>query len=276
MQKKYSIKAFSPKNVQGIGENIFEHMVDISLWTAVYLAELTLPQSRSGYVFRSTLAADTFLSQWNYQTIKRAIVTARQKGFLKPSTRGRRALPQITEAGKKRLASILPVYDHKRAWDKRLHIITYDIPETKRADRDILRETLRHIGCGLLQESVWITPYNPIDTLRETIRTHDLAGNIIISDMGTDGSIGEENLQELIVRIYQLEKINDRYKMWIGDAKRKKIRQWELIQYLSILKDDPQLPFSLLPGWWKGSQAYRLIKPKLKELHFQLRPHSKM
>jgi len=41
--------------------------------------------------------------------------------------------------------------------------------------------------------------------------------------------------------------------------------------YLSILKNDPQLPFTLLPKWWKGDQAYTCVASKLKQLSFLLR-----
>lgn len=254
-------------------EALLAYATDVALWTAIFTAELSIPQSTSGQAWRAQIAADRFLRQWNYETIKTAIANARRQHLLKPVKRGRHAKPEITEAGKKRLAAIIPVYDEKRIWDGRMHLVTYDIPEKKHIDRDALRSMIRELGAGRLQDSVWITPYNPIDALRAFIEAHRLAGTVIVSDMGKDSSIGEEDLAGLVMRIWRLDLINDRYGEWLGDYKRSDgLDQWLVTSYLSILRDDPQLPFSLLPKWWKGDRAYHLVAPKLKELYFALRP----
>lgn len=256
------------------GEGLLAYATDVALWTAIFTAELSLPQSTSGQVWRARVAADRFLRQWNYETIKTAIANARRQRLLRPAKRGRHATPQITEAGKKRLASIIPVYDQKRAWDGRMHLVTYDVPEKKRLDREALRGVLRGLGAGLLQDSVWITPYNPIDSLRTFIDERRLEGSVIVSDLGKDGAIGEENLASLVVRIWRLDLVNDRYEEWLREYKRSdQLDQWLVTGYLAILRDDPQLPFSLLPKWWKGEHTWRLVAPKLKVLYFAMRPH---
>ncbi len=256
-----------------VGEGVFSYLVDVAIWNAIFMAELSLPQSTSGQVWRAQMAADRFCNQWNYETIKRAIAEARRRRLLRPVARGRHAVPEITEAGKKRLSSILPVYDEKRAWDGRMHLVTYDVPETKHTHRDLLRETLRRLGAGRLQESVWITPYNPVDSLRKTIEEHRLAGSVIVSDLGRDGAIGEEDLRSLVVRVWRLDRLNDRYSEWLREYKRSDgLDQWLITGYLTILRDDPQLPFSLLPKWWKGDKTWRLVGPKVKELFLALRP----
>ncbi len=259
--------------IGNISEGLFSRALDAALWMTIFTAELSLPQSRSGQVFRAEIAANRFVHQWNYETIKQALADARRRRLLAPVKRGRRAPPKITQAGRQRLAAIIPIYDDVRIWDGRMHLVTYDIPEKHRDKRDALREQLRKIGAGKLQNSVWLTPYNPIDLLREFIQKERLGGTVVVSDMGKDGSIGEEDLGSLLVRLWQLDKINDYYAEWLAEAKRSdRLDHWMLVSYLSILKSDPQLPFPLLPKWWKGDQAYRQIKPKLRELELHLRP----
>lgn len=256
-----------------LSEGIFAYATDVALWTAIYMAELSVPFEASGQLWRARVTADRFLQQWNYETIKAAIAHARRQRLLRPAIRGRHATPEITEAGKRRLASLLPIYDEKRVWDGRMHLVTYDIPELRRPDRDALRDVLRQIGAGLLQDSVWITPYNPVDTLRTFIEERKLTGSVIVSDMGRDGAIGEEDLKQLVVRVWRLDLINDRYQEWLEEFNRSgELDQWLLTSYLSILRDDPQLPFSLLPKRWKGDRAYRQVAVKLKELYLALRP----
>ncbi len=265
---------YSAADIAGyVGEGLFSHVVDIAIWNAVFLAHISAPQSTSGQAWRASHEADRFTNQWNYETIKEAIARARRNRLLRPATRTRHTAPEITEEGKKRLAALLPVYDEKRIWDGRMHLITYDVPEKKRLDRELLRDAIRTLGAGRLQDSVWITPYNPIDTLRTFIEEHQLAGSVIVSDMGEGGAIGEEDIQSLAVPVWGLDKLNDRYEEWLHDQKRSdSLDQWLITGYLAILRDDPQLPFALLPKWWKGNDVYRLVAPKLKLLSFALRP----
>lgn len=256
-----------------VGEGLFSYVTDMAIWTTIYFADLSMPFGASGKIWRAQMAADRFTRQWNYETIKESIARARRNHLLQPAKRGRHAIPEITEAGKKRLAAILPVYEEKRVWDGRMHLVTYDVPESKRLDREALREVIRQLGAGRLQDSVWITPYNPIDALRTFIEKHELAGNVIVSDMGKGGAIGEEDLSGLVVRVWRLDLLNDRYENWLREYKRSDgLDQWLMTSYLSILRDDPQLPFSLLPTWWKGDKAWRLVAPKLKVLSLALRP----
>ncbi|MEK7577129.1 MAG: hypothetical protein AAB492_00740 [Patescibacteria group bacterium] len=261
MGRKQGMRKLSRAALQ-VAEGVFAYSVDLGLWITMYMASMGVPQSQYGQLWRARRSADKFLDQVNYEVFKNAIQTARKRGWIKIIRRG--ALPEITIEGKRRLEAILPHYDENRVWDGRMYLVTYDIPEKKSSDRYLLREYLRVIGCGLLQESVWITPYNPIDTLRGFVEQHGLKGNIIVSDMGKDGSIGEEDVRAMIVRVYKLEELNDRYVTWMhdqGDGD-----QFSIVSYLAILKDDPQLPFSLLPPWWKGDSAYKRVKSTLKKV----------
>lgn len=248
-----------------VAEGLFANAVDIGLWISVYAAEISLPQSVSGQTWRASRAADRFLDAINYEVIKHAFQTAKKRGWVRATSRN--ALPEITIEGKRRLLSTIPMYDERRIWDGRIHLVTYDIPESKRNDRWRLREYLIKIGCGKLQDSVWLTPYNPVDTLRRFIEERNLTGNIIISDIGKDGSLGEEDLHAMIARLYKLDAINKQYITWLSAVSDNgTVDHLALIQYLAILKVDPQIPFSLLPSWWIGDEAYKKVKPLLQKI----------
>lgn len=263
MKKKRVTKALSRAALH-LAEGVFSYSVDMTLWLVAYAAVLSTPFQTYGKAWRAQWEADRFLNQINYDVIKNALITARRRGFLKKSRR--HAEPAITAAGKRRLAGAIPAYDPVRTWDSRLHLVTYDIPEKRRSNRDLLREHLRTLGCGMLQESVWITPYNPIDTLRLFIADRALEGTVIVSDMGKDGSIGEEDVGSLVARVWKLATLNERYEKWLADVDTHGLDHLAGIQYLSILADDPQLPFALLPSWWKGEKAYREIQSLFKKL----------
>ena len=261
--KKRVTKAVS-RAALALTEGLFSHSVDMTLWLMVYFGELSIPFGTSGKTWRAIAAADRFLREVNYDVIKNAIVTARRYGYLARTT-GRKSWPKITQEGKKRLASVIPRYEKERTWDGRLHLVTYDIPEARADDRYLLREYIKRIGCGRLQDSVWITPYNPIDLLRTFTRDKGLEGTIIVSDVGSDGAIGDEDIRALVSRVYNLEVLNDRYMEWLKESQ-DGVDHWAMIKLLSILKDDPQLPFSILPPRWKGDAAYHQVKPYLTNI----------
>lgn len=250
--------------VSQLAEGLFSHSVDFGLWLTIYFAEMSMPQPQSGQLWRARIEADRFVNKVNYDVIKNAIQTARKRGWVKVVRR--KSVPEITEAGRKRLSAIVPRYDRARVWDDRMHLVTYDIPENRRQDRGLLRSYLTRIGCGRLQESVWMSPYDPIDILRSFIDERNLTGTIIVSDLGKDGSIGDEDLRSMVVRIYKLEVLNKRYETWLEEVGKHQVDHLQIVQYLAILKDDPQLPFALLPSWWKGDIAYQQVKTKLEKV----------
>lgn len=252
-----------------ITEGLLSSAVDCSLWLIAYLGAMSLPQSSYGQLYRAERDADRFLSQINYDMLKHGLAEARRQGMIQKEKRGSRSWPQITKAGKKRLSSLLPVYDEKRVWDGKTYLISYDIPESRKPDRDILREYLCRIGCGKLQDSVYVTPYDPRDLVADFVREHRLTGTIIVSTIGKDGSIGDETLAQLVCRVYGLEALNERYRRWLAVERGREFDQWSVLTYLAILRDDPQLPFGLLPKWWKGDKAYAEITCLIKDMYFQ-------
>lgn len=257
MGKRGVSKALSRAAIS-LADGLFGTAVDMTLYFVAYMGTVSLPQSTSGQIWRAQREAERFLHEVNYDVIKHAINTARKNRWIKRVNR--RAAPEITQEGKRRLASIIPVYDALRAWDTHLHTIVYDIPEARRQDRDLLREYLRRIGCGRLQDSVWVTPYNPVEILRSFVEDKGLSGTVIVSDIGADGAIGEEDIRALIVRVYGLEKLNERYEQWLDDVDTQAVDHWDVVKYLAILRDDPQLPFPLLPPWWQGDACYLRVK----------------
>lgn len=196
----------------------------------------------------------------NKETVKKAIWNLTHRKLIKKEDKN---TVEITREGINKLSKVIPFYREKRLWNGHFYLVIYDIDEKKRRARRTLREYLKKLGCGLLQDSVWLTPYNPRDILKNFIKENSLSGSIIVSDIGKDGSIGDEKLEELIKRVYKLDEINERYKSFILEMKKNKYdKNQAYFHFLSILKDDPQLPFEILPGDWKGDEAYKLLKER--------------
>ena len=254
----------SSKLAVKLTEGVLSRVTDVALALILYGFEVGLSGARTtGGVERALDKSQKVLEEINYKSIKRAILELKRKGLVK-TVKNSLLEPEITSLGKKRISSLLPFYIKSRPWDGNLYLVTYDIPTKHNADRDTLRRFLKKIGCGLLQESIWITPYNPTKIIQEFVRKRGLEGTILVSVLGKGGSIGEMTLVELVEEVYKLSDLNSRYQKFLVDTDSKAIAQEHaLFCYLSILEDDPQLPFNLLPEDWVGDKAYRNLKKVL-------------
>lgn len=197
-------------------------------------------------------------------SLKRAFWKARRRGLLERKRARGKEYWRATKLGRERLSSIIPTYRNERPWDKRLYLVTYDIPEEKHSQRTKLRGMLIGLGAGRFQDSVYLMLWDPTDTLRRFIHDHGIAGSVVVSDTGTDGSIGERNLHDLIWDVFQLEELNNRYQAFLRETTQRQGQTAQLIfHFLSILRDDPQLPFGLQGPLWNGDKAYKAYRTLL-------------
>lgn len=246
-----------------IGEKILEKAVDIVLVSLYF--NLEFPKYARGKRWKIEDAIVSDLENFDYRSLKQAFNNLVKKGLIQ-TFKDSSISPKITEIGKKKLTSVIPFYDEKRIWDGRVYLVTYDLPREKNNLRNILRLYLRKIGAGMLQQSVWITPYNPTDILKKFFEEKDLNELVIISSIGKDGTIGDIDLKQLMEKVYDLSSLNERYREFIVEAEKNKLTPGQCIfNFLSILNDDPQLPFTLLPENWIGQKAYFVFK-RLKHL----------
>ncbi len=74
---------------------------------------------------------------------------------------------RLTPKGTAAAAILELQYSIKRParWDGRWRILTFDVPEYRKAVRDKIRKTLMHIGFVRLQDSVWVYPYDCEDLI---------------------------------------------------------------------------------------------------------------
>ncbi|HLE49276.1 MAG TPA: PaaX family transcriptional regulator C-terminal domain-containing protein [Patescibacteria group bacterium] len=257
------------EKVKSITEGVISTSVDLALVSIFYGIEF----ASSGYSGRGFGASEKALdkiSQINYKTIKRSVYYLKRKGLIKTVKQKINeglTLPSITKEGKDRLNIILPRYHKKRTWDGKIYLITYDFPIDKNVERDNLRDYIKKLGCGILQKSVWITPYNPTGLIESFVKGNNIDNELIlISSLEKGETVGGLNLSELLEKVYGLEELNNSYERFINLIKSREIKSKDQIafSYLAILRNDPQLPFEILPYDWKGDRAYRLFKNILK------------
>lgn len=251
-----------------------EKILEVSGGAVAYLADLLLfmitygvELSTSGYGGRAASRAYARTMQELYgiekKSTSRELSRLKGKGYIKYSKE--RSDLEITATGRRRLRRAVPVYEKRRKWDGKLYLITYDIPEHKKMVRDRLRDWLKALGCGMLQRSIWITPYDPREVLRKYIRYNRLEGEVLISYTDKDGAIAGKSMKELLAKVYRLDELNRRYKEFLKQPLEKWPGHKVAFEFYPILKDDPQLPFGLLPDDWKGDEAFKRFSSLLTQ-----------
>lgn len=187
---------------------------------------------------------------------------------------------RLTSEGQKKIQRDFPLMTmQKRVWDKKWRMVLFDIEETNKRIRERLRNKLRELGFGMLQKSVFISPYNVAQDFVEFVESLDLSEFIYVIQ---SSDILSGNVKSLAGKVWKLDKLNDEYKeiikkieenalITISDRHKKintKINVQEKIKmirevrqkYLELIMKDPLLPKELLPGNWTGEKVRDLIK----------------
>lgn len=90
----------------------------------------------------------------------------------RPRPRELRNFFRLTRKGRAKLEKVQPArYSEKakKVWDGTWRLLIFDIPESEKSTREYLRLELKKRGFYMLQLSVWVTPYQVEDDLREII-----------------------------------------------------------------------------------------------------------
>ena len=260
MAKNAGIK----KEILRVTDGVLGTLTDLVLGYFFFSFEASVGGCKTiGQVCHAIDRAYSDLEVLNYRKIRRAVQYLRERGLLEFVKDETIIKPLVTKKGRQRLGEIFPVYEEKRPWDKKVYFIFYDVPERNRRARDFLRDFLKKLRCGKVQASVWATFYNPIDLLSEFQEEKKIPGSIIVSCLGKGGYISGETVREFAVRVFKLKRLNDRYREFVEEYKgvREVENKFKLaLDFYSVLKDDPQIPFELLPDDWKGDEAYRIFK----------------
>jgi DNA-binding transcriptional regulator PaaX len=182
----------------------------------------------------------------------------------------------ITEQGWARLRDGDPEYGWRRQWDGHWRAITFDVPETRRKDRELLWKALRVRKLGLLQRSIWVWPHELRPIIKDLIRVEGLPecffgfttrdiwlckdAEIVASswDWEQIGRRQRAYLEQPATRLRALERADSAEKL--AQAAR---AEWRC--YRSAFSLDPLLPQRLLPPPYAGRavqerhQAFRTL-----------------
>ncbi|WP_400162532.1 phenylacetic acid degradation operon negative regulatory protein PaaX [Brevibacillus sp. TJ4] len=211
--------------------------------------------------------------------VRAAISRMLRQGWLVSRKVGNRSYYSMSERGKKRLeeaaARIYKV--DTDSWDGKWCIVSYNIPEERRALRDQLRQELGWMGFGMLTTSTWISPNDLGQRVKELTESYGIADHV---EIFYAEHLGWSDPRQLVKKCWNIEEINEKYKSFIDTYRDKyeelasKLRQNKDVpdsycfvektvlvhEYRKFLFIDPDLPLDLLPELWLGKEADQLFQ----------------
>ncbi|MCL5090630.1 MAG: hypothetical protein M1514_01325 [Patescibacteria group bacterium] len=203
-----------------------------------------------------------------YQTVYHSLKTGDIEKVIKNNV----PCLRLTSSGKEKIQRQFSFLRfQKQKWDGKWRLVIFDIKERYRKDRDLLRIKLKELGFGMIQESVWLSPYDFLIDFREYIKSIGLDESVYALEVN---DLLAGNPKSLAERVWNLEKINDKYtnlyqeltkihgrvKLSTSKEEEKENERGRLReQYLEILKEDPCLPKELLPDDWLGDKVKMLL-----------------
>jgi phenylacetic acid degradation operon negative regulatory protein len=245
-----------------LSKGILTSVSDVILYSFILFGSSFGNSATSRGVYKTFRETDKIFDEFNTKSILNSLSNLKnRKKYIRYNKQNENIEIQITDIGRKEIDSIIPFYKTSRPWNGRFYLCSFDIPENKRKFRDILRIKLKQTYIGLLQKSLWFSPYNPEKLLKDLFSKFYVTDWMVVFPVEkySIGPYFKEKLPELLERIYHLSELNKRYKNFIQRSYRKD-KLAISFEYLNILKDDPQLPFELEPKSFVGKQAYEIYK----------------
>jgi len=189
-------------------------------------------------------------------------------GNLEKEVRGEEIYLRLTSLGEGKVLDYLPIFKYrKKRWDGKWLVVVFDIEEKHSRTRKALREKLRELGFGMLQRSVWISPYDFSSYLQEFLENIGLGGRVLL--IGPTKILIKDQ-KRMAFKVFGLKKLNQEYQRLVEKWEERKEGEEEKLarqiksRYLEILAADPLLPEELLPKDWWGKKAERVVRELIK------------
>lgn len=150
----------------------------------------TLEKAVDGYIRFEDFTYNNYRYLYGAQEVKKsslskALKRLREKGFIELVSNEKLAY-RITDKGRERaIQASLSLEDKK--WDGIWRLVIFDIPETRKQARNLLRNKLKQWGFIPWQKSVWASKKNCTKPLRDFVKSVGIEDWVIILESNNTG-----------------------------------------------------------------------------------------
>ncbi|MGJ9374196.1 PaaX family transcriptional regulator [Nesterenkonia sp. CF4.4] len=195
----------------------------------------------------------------------------RKEGWVSTERHGRetsyRASPKMLEVldeGRERIFNVTAL-----PWSGQWTMVLYQIPESRRQQRESLKRMLTWEGFGQLNPTTWISPHDVREKMRTALADEPEA-NIHVLTMTTGNWTRDRQLAE---QCWDLESLTDKYRQFIAEwephqdltpdsmpPEKALVHRVKLVwSYRHFPFIDPGLPAALSPKDWPADHARRIF-----------------
>ncbi|MBU0715097.1 MAG: hypothetical protein KJ964_07055 [Verrucomicrobia bacterium] len=248
-----------------------EELLDLVQMTAKLLAT----QGRSFMWNRS------FPSTLAYDGARRRLYKAGLVAYRRGA--GKEPVLRLTAKGERATDDIFrPERWWQRRWPGIWYLMVYDIPETQRSYRNVLRHFLRRLRIGRLQGSVWITPRDIRPEYDDLVKAAGIKSYAYLFEARTVLGLPTEQ----VVRSAWPTDLLEQCQQWYCENAR---RNWDALRlkqlpqkslwacaretnraFRAVMALDPLLPKALWPDGYRGAEVIAWHRRLLGELAGQL------
>lgn len=179
---------------------------------------------------------------------------------------------ELTSSGETKFKRRFSIFNQNKKWDGVFMLVIFDIPEGRKMLREKLREKLNQLGFGMLQKSIYISPYHFEGDLREFLQENRLEDEAFVLSAK---KLLAGDFKKLSREIWPLSELNEAYRQVIslvGKSQESMGKEKLVILnsayslYLDTLSQDPLLPYDLLPSDWFQPKALEVLGKAVREV----------
>ncbi|MDD5625872.1 MAG: CRISPR-associated endonuclease Cas2 [Patescibacteria group bacterium] len=165
------------KQKQSIGEKIlllFADFIDLNL-QPITIKKMQSWLDDDPRVRPTKIWFEKYFRDKKNKNLYSAIYHLKAGGYLKTKTNQEGEGYLLTPKGEKKILTInIRNLERKKNSKDEWIMIIFDIPETRRRDRNTLRSFLHTLGFQKIQQSVWVSPYEVYDELKAIVNNFNL------------------------------------------------------------------------------------------------------
>lgn len=240
------------------------------------LGEFAHPRERG--VWTGTLVEASGLLGIEEKSARQALSRTANEGILAPTRHGRRALWDLTPAGRKLLQEgterIYGFMRSRHPWAGDWLVLSMPIPESQRQLRHRLRTRLTWLGLGSPTSGLWVSPdTTKVGEVAAVVREFELDGQAFMWT-GQASALGDE--QRLLAEAWDLAEVRACYEEFLAEfqdrsaadpteaftAQVEMVQRWRRFPFL-----DPDLPVELLDDDWPGPRAAAVFHEQHQRWH---------
>jgi len=191
-------------------------------------------------------------------TIRRSLKTG---NIEKTINKQKQICIKLTSQGNSQIERTFPLYKlQNKRWDGRWRLVIFDIKESNKRIRDLLRRKLQYLNFAKFQKSIYISPHDFAEDILEFLKFHHFYQQAFILE------INHKYLpppREFAATLWPIDKLQKKYQNLLDKLDKKPIKSsvFKKIsnQYLNLLCKDPHLPKQLLPNDWSEPHIRKKI-----------------